>query len=361
MRHIEYWLLSIGICVLLIAGCTPPQQEPVATRTIVDGQGRSVEVPVDIKKIGTIRAGALRLLCYLDVPEMVAFIERNELKRTTPYIYAYPELKKKEILGAGNNMDPELVAASDADVLIVTYMSEAEADVLQEKSKKPIITLLYGDLGENKKDYYKSLRIVGDLAGKSERAESIIAYTENTISELQRRVQGAAPKEAYIGGIAFNGALGIGSSRAFFPPLNFLNIDAPVNHMDHSVKSAANGNKNIIIDTEQIVDWDTEFMFLDVAGEDIWKNEVTKSIYSTLQTFQKGNTYSILPFNWHTINFENIICNSWFIGCKVYPDRFSDIDPIQKAREVLEFHLGKDIYPEMDSLYRPFRPIKSTL
>ena len=37
---------------------------------------------------------------------------------------------------------------------------------------EPVVTLIYGDLGDYKDDLYQSLHIMGKVLGKTERAES---------------------------------------------------------------------------------------------------------------------------------------------------------------------------------------------
>ena len=65
----------------------------------------------------------------------------------------------------------------------------AEADTLQEKTGIPVVSFPYGSLNNEtqKAEMYSSLRIMGKVVGKQERAEEVIAYIDATMKDLENR------------------------------------------------------------------------------------------------------------------------------------------------------------------------------
>jgi iron complex transport system substrate-binding protein len=329
-------------------------------REVTDSFGRRVIVSDTIRNIITMKAGALRMICYMGVQNKVKYIEKNDITRKVPYMMANPQLKNLEVLGVGNNFDTESLAMSTADVIIATYMTAAEADALQSKINKPVFLLQYGDMGTNIYKFYNSLKVLGTLFYRSERADSLVQFIQETQNELKKRSgQNIRKTSAYIGGIAFNGAQGITSTRAQYPPFLFLDIHNDVDDLKGSLESIGDGQKNMLIDPEQILLWNPKYLFLDAAGSEIWSTEIDGPTYSQLGCLRNNQVFSVLPFNWHSINYENLLCNAWFVGKTIYPESFADIDVETESRKIYRFFLGQDVYDDMNKLYKPFQNIRN--
>ncbi len=348
-------MLVVSSCSFHACSAIAEQKEkPV--KEVTDALGRTVAIPVTINKIYPLRAGALRLICYLQAADKVSHVELNEKKRTVPYLMAYPALRNLPVLGVGNNVDPEHLAVSDVDIVVATYMSAREADALQHKSGKPVFVVNYGDLVDMKQDFYNGLQSLGILLDRSERADSLVSFIENDLSEIQRRIQHQNKNNpaAYIGGIAFNGAQGITSSRVRYPSFYYLGIESPVDSVAALQDAIGAGQKNTLLDAEQVLAWDPAYIFLDAAGKDIWQHELIRPAFQALTASRKNHVFSVLPFNWHTINYEHLLCNTWFIGKIVYPETFADVDTEKRSAEIIRYFYGTDIFDEVKKTYDPF-------
>jgi iron complex transport system substrate-binding protein len=359
--HKTSYIYFLAITLILIfASCAPsPSKSDGKKREVTDAFGRKVIVRDTIRDIITMKAGALRMICYMGVQNKVKYIEKNDVTRKVPYMMANPQLRNLEILGVGNNFDTESLAMSTADIVIATYMTTAEADDLQIKINKPVFLLNYGDMGTNIEKIYGSLNALGTLFYKSQRADSLNNFIKETQENLKERTKNIKNTSAYIGGIAFNGAHGITSTRAQYPPFDFLGTHNYVDDINGSLQSIGDGQKNMPIDPEQILLWNPEFLFLDVAGAEIWSKEIKEPIYAKLKGLEKNQVFSVLPFNWHSINYENLLCNAWFIGKTMYPESFADIDVEIESRKIYRFFLGQDVYDHMEELYLPFQNVKN--
>lgn len=354
MRYLIFYLKIIFIGAVLTS-CNQPGVSQFNRRLITDAAGRKVMVLDTIKSVIALRAGALRLLCYMDVANKVGYIEGNEQRRNVPYLLANPWLKEKHLIGAGNNYDAELLAASDADLIVVTFTSIADADKLQETTNKPVVLLEYGDLKNKKEKLFKSLILLGELFHRPGRADSLIQYISLNMKDFEARSAGKDSITAYIGGVAYRGAHGISSTEPGYPPFRFLSIENVAASLGEVISSPITNHENAFIDMEQLLIWNPGYIFLDAAGEKIWKQEIDKNVLNeTLSALRSGNAYSVLPYNWYTTNYENILCNTWFIGKIVYPDSFRDVEVDAKCREIYTFFLGIDVFDEMTELYKPF-------
>lgn len=361
LHKTNYFCFLAIISILIFTSCaSSPSKSYGKKREVTDAFGRKVLVSDTIRDIITMKAGALRMICYMGVQNKVRYIEKNDVTRKVPYMMANPQLRDLEVLGVGNNFDSESLAMSTADVVIATYMTAAEADALQAKINKPVFLLQYGDMGTNIDKFYKSLHALGTLFYKSERADSLIQFIKETQNDLKKRSgQHIRKTSAYIGGIAFNGAQGITSTRAQYPPFLFLGVQNDVDDIKGSLESIGDGQKNMLIDPEQILLWNPEYLFLDVAGSEIWSTEINGTTYSQLGCLKNNQTFSVLPFNWHSINYENLLCNAWFIGKTMDPTSFVDIDVETETRNIYRLFLGRDVFDDMKDLYQPFQLIRN--
>ncbi|MBN1387008.1 MAG: ABC transporter substrate-binding protein [Bacteroidales bacterium] len=357
MKHV-FLILVITLLTGIMFSCGGRGGNQRHGRIIKDSTGRAVRVPDTIKSVVALRSGALRLVCYMGMADRVGYIEGNEKRRNVPYLMAYPGLKEKDVIGAGNNYDTELLAASGAGLIVATFMSGHEADELQKATGKPVFLLEYGDMKNNMDELFKSLTLLGDLFYRQNRADSLVQYINNTINDYKTRSAGNDSVTAYTGGVAYRGSHGISSTEPGYPPYRFLSVNNVAESLGEVVSSPMSNQENAFIDIEQLLIWDPDYIFLDAAGEPVWHQEIDKRVLrETLGSFSSGNVYSVLPYNWYTTNYENVLCNTWFVGKTVYPDAFNDIDIEAKCREIYSFFLGTDVYDEMYELYSPFRQL----
>ena len=67
---------------------------------------------------------------------------------------------------------------------------------------------------------------------------------------------------------------------------------------------------------------------------------------------RSGQTgYTGSPYKFYSTNYESVLADAYFIGKTLYPDRFSDIDPQQKADEITRFFVGKPVFSDLNSQY----------
>jgi len=228
----------------------------------------------------------------------------------------------------------------------------AEADSLQEKTGVPVISFPYGSLNneEHKAEMYSSLRIMGEAVDKQERAEEVIAYIEATMEDLEKRtadIPESERKAVYVGGVSSAGAHGIISTEPAYAPFLWVNANNV---------AAGMGADHADIAKEALVDWDPEYIFIDIGTLQLGNEGAIGELKSDssltgLSAVKNGNVYGVIPYNFYSTNYESVLANAYFVGKVLYPDRFEDIDPEAKADEIYTFFLGKPVFSDLNGQY----------
>lgn len=378
--------LLIGACIAF-AGCTgtaassagtttiaPGSPAALGTTTLTDGFGRTVTVPAHPTQIVCSGAGCLRYIVYLGAQDKIVGVDSIEKTAQTPegraYAIANPQFSRLPLIGEYRGKDdPEKIVGIGPEVILKTTSTGAvnasgaqDANVLQNKTGIPVVSFPYGSLRTDaeKKDMYNSLRLMGKVTGKDARAEELIAYIDATIADLDKRtkdIPADQQKTVYVGGVSSAGAHGIISTEPAYPP--FIWVHAK-NIADKS------GSQHADISKEVIVDGDPEVLFIDVGTTQMGNEGAigelkTNPAYANLRAVKSGNVYGVLPYNFYSTNYETVLADAYYVGKVLYPDRFSDIDPQQKADEIYTEFVGKPVFTTLNGNYNNLGFTKITL
>ena len=357
------------VALILVAGCTgtgTAQGGTGETVTTTDGIGRTVAVPSPPESVVCSGSGCLRYLVYLQGQDLVVGVDDIEKKDRAiegrPYALAYgAQFKDLPLIGEFRGKDdPEKILSIGPEVIFKTSVagtaygtSAADADKLEAKTGIPVVALPYGSLRNDaeKAEMYGSLRVMGEVLGKEDRAEEVIAYIEATIADLERRtgdIPEAERKAAYIGGVSSAGAHGIISTEPAYPPFSWVNAKNV---------AAGLGTAHADVAKEALVDWDPEYLFIDAGTTQMESGGAIGELKNDpalqgLTAAKEGRVYGVLPYNSYSANHETVLADAYFIGKTLYPDRFADIDPEKKADEIYTFFVGKPVFADHNNEYR---------
>ncbi|MGA9189766.1 MAG: ABC transporter substrate-binding protein, partial [Methanosarcina sp.] len=217
----------------------------------------------------------------------------------------------------------------------------------------PVVMFPYGSL-TNEKDRAEmnsSLRIMGEVTGKQERAEEVIAYIDATMQDLENRtadIPESERKTVYIGGVSSAGAHGIISTEPAYPPFLWVNANNV---------AAGMGTDHADIAKEALVDWNPEYIFIDIGtlqlGNEGSIGELKNDTSLTgLSAIKNNKVYGVIPYNFYSTNYESVLANAYFVGKVLYPERFEDVDPATKADEIYTFFLGKPVFSDLNRQYK---------
>jgi len=339
-------------------------------RQIRDATDRIVTIPANVNHIICSGSGSLRLVTYLAAQDLVVGVDdiekREQLFDARPYALANPQFKKLPIFGGFRGRDnPEKILGLDPlpQVIIKTYAAMGYDPVkLEEKTGIPVITLEYGDLFNNRKQFYTALTILGRALAREKRARAVIEFFDGQIADLERRTRDLGDEEkktCFVGGVAFKGPHGFASTEPGYPPFYFVNA------RNIAMDSTGKRLRHTIFSKEKILQSNPQALFIDLYTLQMGEGqgglyELKKDpVYQELTAVRNGHVFGLLPYNAYTQNFGSILANAWFIGKTLYPEKFKDIDPIQKADTIYSFLVTAKVFNQINTTFRhmAFQPV----
>lgn len=351
---------------LVLMGCTSSsssstndQSKESSTKTVVDAYNRSVEVPRDAKTAATVGSGA-RFVVYAGAQDKLIAVTEMEkdpaLNR--PYAFVYKD-KFADLPSTSNgnhlletNVNEEQLIELAPDVIISSRSAE-ECDALQKNTGIPVIGISYQNqlFTDN---VYKSIECVAEALGTEEHAKQVIDKLKSWDNDLKSRTSDIAEGDkpsVYVGAVNYKGAKSFTGTYANYAPLVELNAK---NVADETGQSAA-----VDVDLEQIGNWDPDYMFLNAGNMDLMKDDYgkNKDFFDSLKAFKNGNLFTQPFFNFNGTNIDTGICDTYFIGATIYPDKFADVDLSAKYSEIYTTLLGSDFYEVMKSKGMDFKSI----
>ena len=320
--------------------------EESATRIITDSTGRDVEIPSKVESIVCVGVGALRYSCYMDAAGLVVGVEDYEVKEGMSRLYNYVNFDKfKDLPVTGTNGEPNIeeIITAGPQVIVMSSYASADADDLQAKSGIPVVMVPGSDttLDDNA---YETIRIMGELYGKEDRAQELTAYLKGIQKDLDDRTADIPEEDkpsVYVAGVSFKGAHGFEGTEAYYGPFELIHANNLANTTDQTGA--------FDIDLEQVLTWDPEIIFLDFNGMSLINEDYADNpdYYQNLTAVKEGKVYSQISFRSSASNLETALADAYYAACIMYPEQFSDIDPVEKAGEIFTALLGTNPYEDL--------------
>ncbi len=362
--------MKIKLGVLCVCLLLPLSVFTANAKNILDSTGKTISVPDQVSRIICSGPGALRLITYFNAQDLVVAVDDMETSRkkfdARPYSIANPQYKTRPVFGEfRGNDDPEKILglAVQPQVIFKTYATMGyDPAELSQKTGIPVVVLGYGNLVAQRQMLYNSVRIIGQVLNREERAQALIRFFDQQIAELNRRTASVDnPKTCFVGGIAYKGPHGFQSTEPGYPPFEFVNAVNIANGSDVKVKNLSHA----IFSKEKLLEENPDVLFLDLStlqmgsGHSGLDELKTDPVFQALDAVANGQVYGVLPYNWYTQNFGSILADAWYVGKVLYPDQFKDVDPVTKADEIYQFLLSAKVYAVMDALFRnkAFKPV----
>ena len=364
MKRLAALLLALAMTLTLF-GCGSPAQEDAAGDTpeegvtVTDMIGREVDiVPGSYRRVVCIGAGALRLYSYVGDAALLCGVE--DIDNTTlderpkmfdgvarPYVLACGDVfAALPSCGVGGpnaqTAEAEKILACQPDIIISEYEDVEKADALAQQTGLPVITLRAGADGVFAPEFAGSMRLLGQIFDRADRAEELIAFIEAETAEISRRTAGVAEADrpaVYICGLGNWGTtnhLMTSQSYAAFRVANIRNAVTDLGtdgvHPIEAEKFAALGGS-------------MDIMILDAAAV---KNiaplyQEDPGLLDTCKAWQNGQVYLEMAYNAYYTNYEIALANAWFAAKCVYPDLFADVDMTDKTNEITNAFLGQEL------------------
>lgn len=306
-----------------------------------DSLNREVTLLHTPQKIVTIGPGALRLLSYFDVENILVGIEKIEHKGIgfSEYRSALGKqlIESLPIIGSGGPgklPNLEALVASKADVIIASFLNKSQLELISKKTKIPTFALSYGaGYGGSEQKLQaiaKSIELLGILLDKTKRAKEIVSFMETQRQEL-KALEFDKTQTLYIGGMGYKGAHGITSTEINYPSFDLLGLQ-------NSLTKNQSGT-HMFIQEESLLQANPKFIFLDLFGKKIITEEMQSkaALYSMLQAYKNRNMHWLLAYNFYNTNVANVYINAWIIAKAMG----ANVDVQAKMQEVYSVFYGK--------------------
>lgn len=341
-------ILLAMIMLFAVAGCgSKTSEENCDTRVVTDALGREVEIPAEVKTIVPL-GNTPRMISYLGLADMVVGIEECEIATSPIQAYAYPHVDKwSKLPNCGTNAMgetayyPEQIMIAAPDVILSTDTADV-ADNLQTQTGIPVVCVAQGTLFGD--DYDQSLRILADVCGVSERAETLIKFIDDSLADLATRaakVSDEGKPTVLAAGATFKGSHSIDGVYTNYSVFEVL----AANDVAEEI-AGQSGSSGVMVDREQILAWDPEIIFFDSGSMGLINSDYAENpaYFNQLQAVQNGNLYQWPNSTWHWSNVEIPLVSAYYVGTLLYPDAFADVDFEAKASEIFEMFLGEPDY-----------------
>jgi len=313
------------------------EEKSIVVKDILD---RKVTLNKPIKKVIALGT-SLSYVTYLNAVDTVIGIESIELKDVEKRTYTYvnkEKVKNLPIIGQGGKAkrpNLEAIITLQPDVIFTITQDKMEADLLSKQLNIPVVVVGYGRNTIDFETVNYSLKIMGKILNRDERAEELINYI------LQLRNYFKKPTEiqnAYIGSVAYKGLQGITSTQVDFMPFKLANIGNEASSIQKS--------GHVFINKEFLLMKNPINIFIDTAG---WKLvmddfKTNDEYYKKLKAFKNNTVYLLLSNTFYYINIDQMLANSFFIAKKIYPTLYPDLNPVEKANEIFNKFVGEELY-----------------
>ncbi len=281
--------------------------------------------------------GALRLMCYMRLQSQLVGIERIELKATkhAPYrTTLHPE--NLPIIGqggAGKLPDFEALINAKPDVILTSFLSREQIELIETKTHIPVIALSYGssyggEAGERKLDAItRSLTLLGTLTRREARAKALLAFMDKQRQSF--KALGLEGRRAYIAGLGYKGAQGITSTESDYLPFEMLGVK-------NALELEGAGHR--FIKDELLIKSKPKYLFIDTMGKGIVAQERKQKPWLFKLLEKNGHFWSLPASNYYNANIENLFVNAWLIADAMG----ADVNASSEAQAVYKMFLGAD-------------------
>lgn len=327
-------------------------------KTVVDMIGREVQVtPAAYRRVVCIGAGALRMYTYVGDVSLLCGVEdidnttlqaRPKMfdKAARPYLLAHGDLfATLPSCGVGGpnaqTAEPEKILSCEPDIVISEYEDVDMANALQAQLGVPVITLKTGTEGVFGAAFVGSMRLLGEVFGRTERAEALLAFLKEQTDAIRARTDDVSRDRpsVYICGLGSWGTTNHLATAERYSTFEVANIKNAVSGLGFPGVGMIEQEMFVTVAAR------TDIMFIDAAAvkniRPLYAEDA--EMFDACRAWQNGEVYLQMAYNAYYTNYEIALANAWFIAKTVYPDRFADIDMHEKMAEITEAFLGQDL------------------
>jgi iron complex transport system substrate-binding protein len=357
-------IICIALVLMLLAGCgclsdtnsqlddettqltlTSADEQEInsETKVVVDTTGVSVEMPQNIESIAVVPIPWTSIVYAIDgTGEKLVGIHPSAKKAYSACILKdiAPEIDNAstDAIGKDFAINMEEIQKLDPDVMIVWDYQTQEAEQLKSMGI-PAVSLKYGTL----EDLQNGMKAIGQILGKEEKANSLVAYHQEQIAYFQSKEEELENKEKPRVLYLRDGELKVAGQGA----VNTIMIQMAGGE---NVAEDVPGQWTVVT-MEQIIAWDPEIIivshFSDVTPEQLYNNSIKGQDWSSIDAVKNNRVYKspIGIYRWDAPCSETPLMIKW-MAQKFQPEVFDDYVFEDDLKEFYKTYLGYDLSQE---------------
>jgi len=314
--------------------------QTATARIVVDSAGRKVDVPETVNRVYAAGPPA-SVLIYVLAPDKLTGWPRAPHPYERPYLAApYRDLPETgRLTGKGDTANLEVVLKDRPDLIVDfgsvrgTYVSLAES--VQEQTGIPYV-LIDGHFEATP----AALRLMGELLGVRERAETLARYVEALFQEIDTRLENVAEEDRPRVYLA-RGPEGLETGLKGSINTEIIERAGGRNVADPGAGSIRRGivdvsiEQVIVANPDTIITWDPQFY------HSVWSNP----LWSGIQAVAENRIWlsPAAPFGWidRPPSLNRIIGLKWLTGL-FFPDLFT-FDLAEETRKFYKLFYHVDL------------------
>lgn len=343
---LTFFMVFLVIFCISSCGNDTSSSEAGEMRTITDGVGRNVEIPVDCDVIACVDAFAGEVMIMSGGGNKMCCCPGG-VKSDILLQEIYPDLVNTQVVQSGGDINAEALLALNPDVILFKNGLYEVPEQLEkiEKLGIPYLVIKY----ETMEEQISMIRMIGEVAGGSiqEKAEEIALYYEDTIKLVTNK----------------KSMLDENDKVSVYHAVNSVNRTDGPSSLGTSWINAV-GCKNVsvgedlkidgpfyIAGSEQVFVWNPDFVICnDYASAEFFR---TSDMFKGLSAVEKGQVFNIPvgATRWGQEGSTETFFGMLWLGKTVYPKLYEDVDLKEEVfnfyENILGITLNDEIYDEI--------------
>lgn len=332
-----------------LAGCRSEAGDAFfrGERTVTDHAGRTLTIPT-VDKLE-------RIYYTSGLGQIYVFSLEPELQGGTAYQFTNEELEYLPAntsdllymgsLSGGGEIDREMLMAEDIQLVFsisgveLTASDVSTADDLQDATGIPVV-LVDGSFTNVMEAY----RFVGDIMGRTERAEKIASYLDQVYADVTESVAQVADEDR-VSLYYAEGPFGLATEPDESQHAKTFTVARARNVAEVPVSSSGYGMTSVSL--ESVITWDPEVI---IAWDDVIRggaDEIirTNSDWSDISAVKNGRVYTMpnAPFAWcdRPPGVNRFLGLQW-VANMLYPNLY-DVDMVEETKKFYSLLYWVDI------------------
>lgn len=201
----KFWQLAAAatLAISMLAACgeekeTEQQEQNIAVEenqdvafpvTVTDALGKEITLEEAPDRIVSLTPSNTEILFGLGLDEEIVGVNDND---------NYPEQVTEKTRIGGTEYNIETIISLQPDIVFAHESSMFTFESAIEQLEASGVKVFVVENAENFDETYETIEVIGTLTGKDEEADKINAAIQSKLADIQAKLQGVAPKTAFM-------------------------------------------------------------------------------------------------------------------------------------------------------------------